>query len=569
MPADKGSNNEIFNRSGGLASDGDAARRRREKLRAEQAERERAAAEEEARREAAARAAAEETKSGKKRRQPAPKRRARMASEPRRETQNPRPERRSASVQREKAAKSDNKPGLLSKAAHGVGKFFSRAGEVIAEYRKPFAISFLSILAVAGIALSLSIFLGKKEPVLIPDEITLTEFGRTSKQTAVKSADGKMLYIYADSLFSRFGASVTGDSKSVTIVTRDGESASFTDGSDCVTVNGNTVHIRYPAIIRDYRLLLPMSFISDYVTGVDAVFAPVDGILTIDLSEDNADEIIGFTLKAASAAQKIEADPSVIRIIVDDVDLSYKFVNDLSGYLKFMNPENRDDYLVLVSPSKPDDGSFVPDNLISVLNARPGYTSLRMEATAEKALEAMFIEMYTAGYRGMYVNMAYRSFTDQKKTFDNYVYNERYYSRYNYESTGKRFSDAAYRVLGSSYLQSQYISKGTFVLSTKDAERVVSTYSAVPGTGDHQTGLGVDIHDMKTTSKDFATHDAYTWLKENAYKFGFVERFPEGKEKITGFAWEPYHWRFVGQYHAAKMHAEGVCLEEYIAALAN
>jgi len=310
MPADKGSNNEIFNRSGGLASDGDAARRRREKLRAEQAERERAAAEEEARREAAARAAAEETKSGKKRRQPAPKRRARMASEPRRETQNPRPERRSASVQREKAAKSDNKPGLLSKAAHGVGKFFSRAGEVIAEYRKPFAISFLSILAVAGIALSLSIFLGKKEPVLIPDEITLTEFGRTSKQTAVKSADGKMLYIYADSLFSRFGASVTGDSKSVTIVTRDGESASFTDGSDCVTVNGNTVHIRYPAIIRDYRLLLPMSFISDYVTGVDAVFAPVDGVLTIDLSEDNADGTIGFTLKAEDAAPR---SPSVTR----------------------------------------------------------------------------------------------------------------------------------------------------------------------------------------------------------------------------------------------------------------
>ena len=568
MPADNGRDNEIINRSGGLASDGDAARRRRDKLRAEQAERERAAAEEEARREAARRAA-EEAKSGKKRRQPAPKRKAQTASKTRRETQNSRSERRSAPVRREKDAKANNSPKPLSKAAQAVGKFFSRAGEVIAEYRKPFVISFLSILAFAGIALTLSIFLGKKEPTLIPDEIALSEFGKTSGETAVKSADGKMLYIYADDVFAHFGASVTGDSKSVTIVTRDGESASFTDGSDCVTVNGNTVHMRYPAIIRDYRLLLPVSFISDYVTGVDAVFAPVDGVLTIDLSEDNADGTIGFTLKAEDAAPKIEADPAVIRIIADDVDLSYEFVNDLSAYLKFMNPVNRDDYLTLVSPSKPDDGTYVPDNLISVQNARSGYTSLKMEATAEKALEAMFMEMYTAGYQNMRVNAAYRAFTDQQKTFDNYVYNERYYSRYNYESTGKRFSDDAYRVLGSSYLQSQYISKGTFVLSKKDAERVVSSYSAVPGTSDHQTGLGVDIHDMKTTSKEFATHDAYTWLKENAYKFGFVERFPEGKEKITGFAWEPYHWRFVGQYHAAKMHAEGVCLEEYIAALAN
>lgn len=575
MPADKGTDNERINRSAGLASDGEAARRRREKLRAEQAEHERAMAEEEARREAAARRAAEEKAPRKRKRANSEKRAANTNAEKavkkaQKTNRKPQPERLEPKrVRRAGNANAEKAPRLLRGAALRQKSALSRVGEVISEYWKPFVLSSLAILAAAGIALSLSIFLGKRNESSIPDEVTLSEFGKTSNYVTVKSENGRMLYVYADSVFAHFGASVTGDSKSVTVVTKEGESAAFTDGSDCVSVNGKTVHMKYPAIIRDYRLLLPMSFISDYVTGIDAFLAPEEGILTIEQTEDNADGIIGFTLKAEDAVPKIEADPSVIRIIADDVDLSYDFVNDLSAYLKFMNPVNRDDYLILVSPSKPDDGSFVPDNLISVQNARPGYASLRMEATAEKALEAMFLEMYAAGYKSMYVNAAYRSYTDQKKTFDNYVYNERYYSRYNYESTGKRFSDTAYSVLGSSYLQSTYISKGTYVLSTKDAERVVSTYSAVPGRSDHQTGLGVDIHDMKSASKDFATHDAYTWLKENAYKFGFVERFPEGKEKITGFAFEPYHWRFVGQYHAAKMHAEGVCLEEYIAALAN
>ena len=464
---------------------------------------------------------------------------------------------------------------LLKKIRHGLSAFgksvanvLSAVGAVISDCWRPFVLSFLAIvLAVSGILFLLSLTGGKADRIKIPDEITVEEFGKARKADALTSKNGRMLYADADSIFSYFGSTISGDRESITVLTASGETASFTNGSDEVLVNGSTVHMGYPAVVSDYRLMLPVSFITDFVTGVSAMYDPEKATLVIERNEDS--DGVGFSLKSGAPMEKIPLDSEHIKIIADDVDLSYEFKNDFTKYLQFMNPENRDDYLILISPSNPDDGSFVPSNLMSVTNARKGYTSLKMEATAQKALEALFIEMKSEGFSDMAVNMAYRSFQDQQKTFDNYVYNERYYSRFNYESTGKRFSDEAYSVLGSSYLQSQYISKGTYVLSKKDAERVVSTYSAVPGTGDHQTGLGVDMHDMKTTSKDFATHDAYLWLKENAYKFGFIERFPEGKEKITGFAYEPYHWRFVGQYHAAKMHAEGVCLEEYIAALAN
>ena len=63
--------------------------------------------------------------------------------------------------------------------------------------------------------------------------------------------------------------------------------------------------------------------------------------------------------------------------------------------------------------------------------------------------------------------------------------------------------------------------------------------------------------------------DAYLWLKENSWKFGFVLRYPEGKEDITGNLPEPWHFRYVGRHHAAEMYRSGLCLEEYIDSLTS
>jgi D-alanyl-D-alanine carboxypeptidase len=62
----------------------------------------------------------------------------------------------------------------------------------------------------------------------------------------------------------------------------------------------------------------------------------------------------------------------------------------------------------------------------------------------------------------------------------------------------------------------------------------------------------------------FETTEAFSWLKENSWKYGFVLRYPEEKENITGYVYESWHYRFVGLEVASIMHQTGLCYEEYL-----
>lgn len=96
------------------------------------------------------------------------------------------------------------------------------------------------------------------------------------------------------------------------------------------------------------------------------------------------------------------------------------------------------------------------------------------------------------------------------------------------------------------------------------AKRAAREWVALPGTSEHQLGLAVDIN----ADAALCTGDrVYAWLAENAWQYGFIQRYPLNKEKITGIRYEPWHYRYVGQEAAAEIYRTGVCLEEYIAAL--
>ena len=69
---------------------------------------------------------------------------------------------------------------------------------------------------------------------------------------------------------------------------------------------------------------------------------------------------------------------------------------------------------------------------------------------------------------------------------------------------------------------------------------------------------------MPSASNAFANEAAYKWLSENAWKFGFILRFPEDKTDITGYMYESWHYRYVGVEHATKIHKDGITLEEYL-----
>ena len=103
----------------------------------------------------------------------------------------------------------------------------------------------------------------------------------------------------------------------------------------------------------------------------------------------------------------------------------------------------------------------------------------------------------------------------------------------------------------------RYVNEG---YSRSKAVRMAEEWVAVPGTSEHQIGIAVDINADKTKSTN---DEVYAWLAENAHNYGFILRYPQGKEDITGASYEPWHFRYVGQEHAKIIFGNHICLEEY------
>lgn len=97
--------------------------------------------------------------------------------------------------------------------------------------------------------------------------------------------------------------------------------------------------------------------------------------------------------------------------------------------------------------------------------------------------------------------------------------------------------------------------------SREEAEKLAATVTSRPGTSEHHVGLAVDFNYAKT---DFENTAAFKWLAKNAHKYGFILRYPKGKESITNIVYEPWHFRYVGKEHAEVIKSKGFCLEEYI-----
>lgn len=96
-------------------------------------------------------------------------------------------------------------------------------------------------------------------------------------------------------------------------------------------------------------------------------------------------------------------------------------------------------------------------------------------------------------------------------------------------------------------------------------------YSAPPGASEHQTGLAFDLVASNYTKLEegFENTKAFKWLSENCEKYGFIMRYPRTKEEITGYQYEPWHYRYVGVDNATKIKSSNMCLEEYITDLNN
>ena len=115
--------------------------------------------------------------------------------------------------------------------------------------------------------------------------------------------------------------------------------------------------------------------------------------------------------------------------------------------------------------------------------------------------------------------------------------------------------------------RSYQLQKSAYSGYRKNASQAyVDTFSARAGHSEHQTGLAVDIN-AASRKASFEKTPAFAWLKEHCAEYGFILRYDEDKQPITGYRFEPWHYRYVGVEAAQACMSQGLCYEEYLALL--
>jgi D-alanyl-D-alanine carboxypeptidase len=208
---------------------------------------------------------------------------------------------------------------------------------------------------------------------------------------------------------------------------------------------------------------------------------------------------------------------------------------DLGPNAEYINTKNTE-YLVLLNKTHPSGASYCPPDLTKLDSSLTLYgKEIELRLYAAKAAEALVKELHAQGYTDIVVTSGYRSYSYQQSLFNTYIEQEK--------AAHPTWTDAQVRDL-------------------------VLTYSAAPGTSEHHTGNAIDLISTNYVSLDetFAQNPAYEWLQQNAHRFGFILRYPKDKTHITGYSYEPWHFRYVGEDAAHEIAARGCTLEEYLGA---
>lgn len=166
---------------------------------------------------------------------------------------------------------------------------------------------------------------------------------------------------------------------------------------------------------------------------------------------------------------------------------------------------------------------YEPDDLVTI-SQNYAWGDLGSQRVRKVAYDA-FLDMWNAANQEGYylmVNSSYRSYDSQQSVYDSYE-----------KQRGKKYADSI---------------------------------AARPGSSEHQTGLAMDIFSKTNTNKNtFKDSETAKWLKDNSYKYGFILRYPENLESITGYNYEAWHFRYVGVDIATTIYKENITFEEYYA----
>ena len=280
--------------------------------------------------------------------------------------------------------------------------------------------------------------------------------------------------------------------------------ATFENGKSQATLNKIEISMPSPAVVKNGYCLIPLSAARDMLCGVE-----------INANKNNT----VITLNGKN-----------VYMIAKNPDIKYE--TDISKYLEYIN--STDPYISkLVNKQNPVDRTF-PEDKDSLLEIPAKYRkadTIYLYKTALYPLQAMMDAMFSNGIDDVFVTSAYRRYDKQQQLFDGYV--------------------------------EKLMNKG---MSYDKAYAEVLKDTALPGQSEHQTGLCIDFMTRSMDALDNAFEDtkAFEWLKDNAWKYGFVLRYPEDKVDITEYSYESWHYRFVGLEVASVMYQSGLCYEEYL-----
>lgn len=362
-----------------------------------------------------------------------------------------------------------------------------------------------------------SLVLGESEPT----RIAYTDW----MQGGVLFLDMKKLAAFADMV-------VVGSDERIKFVSDD-HYLRFEDGSENAVVNGLAVAMPAPASVSADKCLVPYSFLQKVISqGITIHWEQTTNVITVKRQRysDNG-------------------EPAELRFVTDGFEILYslkkvsptaidpsRYPFDIAPYLRHINPTNSAPYLVLANKKNALDASYVPESLVVLesLGIQSKDANQKLSSTAAYALQAMLLAMEKEApdaIQELYVTSSYRSYEYQHKLYyDTYV--------------------------------ARYLNQG---YSQEEAERLASEFSARPGESEHQTGLCLDfVINGEALDEHFEETAAFRWLSENAHLYGFILRYPKGMQGITGYTYEPWHYRFVGRDAAVVIHDGDLTLEEYL-----
>ena len=237
------------------------------------------------------------------------------------------------------------------------------------------------------------------------------------------------------------------------------------------------------------------------------------------------------------------------RLNIKFIRQKYFITNNLDRYIKYYNNHKDDKISHIVS-------------IVNVCADEDYYDKDTVKKTDVSKKELMLVNKFN------YLDENYAP-DDIVKVSVQFAYGDNEIKKEVYEKFRSMYNDAKkeglYLIITSSYRDYNFQKELWDSYANQKGDEWADSVSARAGYSEHQTGYTLDIVTYNANMSSFETTDEFKWLQDNAYKYGFILRYPKNKEDITGYSYESWHYRYVGKDVATKIKKLGITFDEYYA----